>query len=169
MIAMPSFAPLSPTAGRSVHCATCGIPVDAQPFDEHLVVGRAPALGEEITLAQFELPARYCGVLEYFAQYTDSFSRNPVNVETPGLSWSVRSNGRPMNPYGAVARIVNPWGFGSFPLTLRIDEGARVSVVVTGVPAPAAVKKSEIAKRVGARIVGRYWYEDADLAGGGRR
>ena len=56
-------------------CTACGAPVDSQYFDESSVV-LAPVVGETVTLAEFELPPQYCGVLEYFAQFTDEYARD---------------------------------------------------------------------------------------------
>ena len=70
-------------------CAACGIPVDSQYFDDSSVQ-KPPELGEEIVLARFELPAQYCGVLQYFAQFTDAFVATLRKSQLPilnGRSW----------------------------------------------------------------------------------
>lgn len=171
-------------------CAMCGIPVDAQPFDDASFAD-APQIGQEVELASFTLPPRYCGVIQYFTQYTDTFAEKPVYVETPGLVWSLRSNDRPLHPYTEFSLVLNPWGYGSFQTCLRIEDSARVSLVVRGtgiyfkpdVTSPGkiitnpmdpnappgeppkeatfpAYRASPIL-RVGGRLVGRYWYNRA--------
>ncbi|HKE59122.1 MAG TPA: hypothetical protein VKB46_20580, partial [Pyrinomonadaceae bacterium] len=52
----------------STLCAECGIPLDSQYFDDSSVQAVTQA-GDELVLARFELPAQYCGVLEYFSQF----------------------------------------------------------------------------------------------------
>jgi hypothetical protein len=133
-------------------CPTCGIPLDSEYFDESKVV-KAPDVGETIILARFELPPQYCGVLEYFSQFTDDHANNPANVATPGLQWLLLTNHRPLYPYLNLDRIVNPWGYGSFQVSIRLDDSATLEFVVRRVNSAAP----EITK-VGGRIVGRYWY-----------
>lgn len=112
-------------------CAMCGIPVDAQPFDDASFAA-APKIGQEVELASFTLPPRYCGVIQYFSQYTEIFAEKPIYAETPGLVWSLRSNDRPLHPYTEFSMILNPWGYGSFQTCIRIEDSARVSLVVRG-------------------------------------
>jgi hypothetical protein len=50
-------------------------------------------------------------------------------------------------------RIVNPWGYGSFQVSIRLDDSATIEFVARRVSNPA----SRI-EQVGGRIVGRYWY-----------
>jgi hypothetical protein len=130
-------------------CPVCGIPLDSQVFDESGFA--TPQAGRTQRLARFELPPNYCGILEYFAQFTDVQARDPAEVETPGLNWSILVNGRPLSPYLPFNRILNPWGVGSFQTVIRLSEGAALEMVVrqTG---PSNVT------RIGGRIVGRYWY-----------
>ncbi len=148
----------APGAGlehRAVHCLQCGQPLDSQPFDVSGIQD-APGAGESTVLARFELTPQYCGVLEYFSQFWDDFARDPTKVVTTGLEWSIRSNDRPLHPYLRFDRILNPWGFGSFPLRIRLDEGATVEFIVRNVGLPAGIPP-----KVGGRIVGRYWYDPA--------
>jgi hypothetical protein len=162
-------------AASGTLCATCGIPLDSRPFDEAGFFDEAevPAAGV-LPLASFSFPPRYCGVLRYFAQYTD-IQAGWNEYRTPGLEWSLRSNGRPLSPYHAIKGIVNPWGMGSLAVDLRIDEGATIELVVRRVPiqapippglAPAAAPAGAAAApappiaQVGGRIVGRYWYNE---------
>jgi hypothetical protein len=147
-------------------CVTCGIPLDAKPFDESSVRARPSKLGDQVVLARFELPPQYCGTLEYFAQYTNHYAQDPSQIDTTGLEWRLLTNNRPLYPYLSMTVIVNPWGYGSFPVAIRLDDSATVELVVrnAGYPTDGPVT------HVGGRIVGRYWYNAAygDVVRGGR-
>jgi hypothetical protein len=130
-------------------CTVCGIPLDSQVFDESGFV--APQTGRTHALARFELPSRYCGVLEYFSQFTDLQANNPAEIETPGLEWSIRLNGRPLYPYLSFNRILNPWGFGSFQTGVRLSDSSVLEFVVHQTHDNPVTK-------VGGRLVGRFWY-----------
>ncbi len=134
-------------------CVNCGVPVDSQHFDESGFAS-VPGPGSRVVLARFALPPQYCGVLEYFAQFTDSFAGAPARVETPDLEWMLAVNGRPLYPYVGFSVILNPWGFGSFPVHIRLEEGAVLELAVRGVAAAGGPSAS----RIGGRILGRYWY-----------
>jgi len=136
-------------------CPMCGITLDSEYFDESGVV-EAPAIGEQVILARFELPPQYCGVLEYFSQFTDEHAGNPGKIATPGVLWMLLVNNRPLYPYLNFDRIVNPWGYGSFQISIRLDDSATIEFVVRRVSNTAP----NIAQ-VGGRIVGRYWYNAA--------
>jgi hypothetical protein len=141
------------TARRSPgSCTICGIPLDSEYFDDSKVAD-APEVGVEVSLARFELPPQYCGVLEYFAQFTDEQAQHPEKIETPGLQWLILVNKRPLYPYINLDRIVNPWGNGSFQVSIRLDENATIEFKVRRVNNAAP----DI-ERVGGRILGRYWY-----------
>ena len=133
-------------------CTICGIPLDSEHFDESRVT-KAPEIGQEVTLARFELPPQYCGVLEYFSQFTDEYAKDSSKIETPGIQWLILSNNRPLYPYLNLDRIVNPWGYGSFQVSIRLDENATIELVARGVS-----NGSSGITKVGGRIVGRYWY-----------
>ena len=133
-------------------CPMCGIPLDSEYFDESRVVA-APPIGEQAILARFELPPQYCGVLEYFSQFTDEHAGNPAKISTPGLLWMLLVNNRPLYPYLNFDRIVNPWGYGSFQVSIRLDDSATIEFIARRVSNTAP----DI-KQVGGRIVGRYWY-----------
>jgi len=53
-------------------------------------------------------------------------------------------------------RIVNPWGYGSFQISIRLDESAAIEFVVRRVS-----NATPNIKQAGGRIVGRYWYNAA--------
>jgi hypothetical protein len=134
-------------------CNACGIPFDSQYFDDSSVQG-APDPGEEIVLARFDLPAQYCGVLQYFAQFTDVFADDASQIETPTIEWRILVNNHALFPYINLRHIVNPWGFGSYPVNIRLDENSSVELVARGVNEAT----NTITRRVGGRIMGRFWY-----------
>jgi hypothetical protein len=136
-------------------CPNCGLPRDYEHFDESGFAG-TPAPGRQVVLARFELRPQYCGLLENFSQYTDQFGRDLSQVETPGLQWIISVNNRPLYPFINLEHIVNPWGYGSFGVSIRLDENATVELAVRN-SAYAPPAGSEIT-RVGGRIVGRFWY-----------
>jgi hypothetical protein len=144
-------------------CTTCGIGLDSEYFDEsgveEIQAGQEEVLfpGQEKVLASFELPPQYCGVLEYFSQFTDVHANHPAEIRTPEIQWRISTNRRPLYPYLTLDRIVNPWGYGSFPVRIRLDENARVEFVVRRI----SKGDSHHIKRVGGRIMGRYWYNPA--------
>lgn len=146
----------------SALCFNCGIPLDAKYFDESGVDG-LPDLGREVVLARFELSPQYCGVLEYFAQFTDVYETNSSRIKTDGLEWVILSNGHPLYPYVKLERIVNPWGNGSFQIAIRLDEGATIEFVVR---LRRRTDDLQGIMLVGGRIVGRYWYNTAYGAAG---
>jgi hypothetical protein len=146
-------------------CAHCGLPPDARYFDDSGLAA-APTVGSQVVVARFALPPQYCGVLEYFTQYTDALAVDASQIGTPTLEWLILVNGRPLDPYLRLRRIVNPWGDVGFPIRLRLDDAATVEFVVRGVtPLRAGDEQSASATapvtRVGGRIVGRYWYDVA--------
>jgi hypothetical protein len=134
-------------------CHVCGVPSDAGFFDES-TVGDPPQTGQEVVLARYELHRNYCGVLMYFAQFTDRFARDPAEVLTPGYQWQIRCDGQPRDPYLTFDRIINPWGLSGFPLAVRLEEGCTVELVVRR----AGSDQEKTLTKVGGRIVGRYWY-----------
>jgi hypothetical protein len=136
-------------------CTICGIPLDSEYFDDS-GVRPAPKVGETVPLARFELPPQYCGVLEYFSQFTDEHANDSTKIDTPGLQWMILSNNRPLYPYLNLDRIVNPWGYGSFQVSIRLDENTTVEFVARGMS-----NGSSGITKVGGRIVGRYWYNAA--------
>src|SRR5262249_25273350 len=130
---------------------------DARYFDQSSF-SEAPKPGEEIVLARFDLRPEYCGVLEYFSQFTNTWAESRLHVETPDVEWSILANRRPLDPYLRWNYILNPWGYGSFPISLRLDESVVLEFVARGVSPPAG---TTLVKKVGGRMVGRYWYNAA--------
>jgi len=134
---------------NSSACAVCGIPLDSQVFDAS---GIFDAQQGRRVLARVDLPPRYCGVLEYFSQFTDENAQTPAQIETIGLEWSILMNGRPLNPYLSFTSILNPWGYGSFQTSIRLVDGAALEFVVRQTATRGTLTK------IGGRLVGRYWY-----------
>jgi hypothetical protein len=136
-------------------CNACGIPFDSQYFDDSKVK-KAPQIGEEIVLAQFALPAQYCGVLLYFAQFTDRFAEDASKIDTPQIEWKILVNNHALFPYVNLRHIVNPWGFGSYPVNIRLEENSSIEFVAR------RVKEETLGDprvfTVGGRIMGRFWY-----------
>ena len=143
-------------------CAACGVPVDSQYFDDS-TIQTAPDTGEELVLARFDLPAQYCGVLQYFTQFTDAFGADASQISTPTVEWKVLVNNHALFPYVKLRHIVNPWGYGSYPVNIRLDEGAIVELVAKGVtPDPSTgLPAGDDVNVVGGRLVGRFWYNAA--------
>jgi hypothetical protein len=135
-------------------CVNCGIPLDARHFDESLGVQSIPAVGRELLLASFDLQPQYCGMLEYFSQFTDAFAKDNSQVQTPNLQWLILANERPLYPYLKVQWILNPWGYGSFPFRVRLDEATTLQFVVRCLGTTNVTQ-------LGGRIAGRYWYNPA--------
>jgi hypothetical protein len=143
-------------------CSACGVPFDAQYFDVSNVL-KKPGLGETTQLAEFKLPPQYCGVLEYFAQFTDAYIADNSLIVTPDVEWSILADGSPLFPYLSFRRIVNPWGEGAFPVAVRLPEGATIKFIARGVSVDPTQISIETApptpiKYVGGRLLGRFWY-----------
>jgi hypothetical protein len=148
-----TVAPLTSTSAASV----CGLPVDAEHFDSSSIQPR-PAVGHEMLLARFELQPQYCGWFENFAQFVGKEDGEGLAVvDTPGLQWLLLVNHRPLFPYVELEHIVNPWGFGGFPVSIRLDDLAVVELLVRNRDYPDDLP----IKKVGGRITGRFWYNPA--------
>jgi hypothetical protein len=139
-------------------CHICGIPQDAGFFDDSHIKD-APNLGEEVVLARYELNRNYCGMLMYFAQFTNKYASNPTEVQTPGYQWQIRCNGQPRDPYLAFQHIINPWGLSGFPVYLRLEEGCELEFVIRNLSVSGT--DTNKLEKVGGRILGRYWYNTA--------
>lgn len=135
-------------------CHICSVPSDAGFFDESSIQDAPPA-GEERTLARYELHRNYCGLLLYFAQFTDLFAADPGRVLTRGYRWQIRCDGQPRDPYLTFDRIINPWGISGFPLALRLEEGSTIEFAVRN----TGVQPQDQLTTVGGRVLGRYWYD----------
>jgi hypothetical protein len=171
-------------------CMICGIPLDAEYFDVSGFVGDGmavdqfqdfglqlpgplPRRGEHVVLASFQLHPQYCGVLTYFSQYTDLYTRDNTQILTPGFEWIILQNGKPVFPYTRLEMIVNPWGYNCLPVLVRLEENARVEFVIRN----RGIKDDDLEGRTipespprflrypirafAGRIMGRYWYNDS--------
>ncbi len=139
-------------------CHICGIPQDAGFFDESNVFdvgpnGRPLQPGQELVLARYELHRNYCGLLMYFAQFTNLYAADPQAVKTPGYQWQIRCNGQPRDPYLTFGHIINPWGLSGFPVYLRLEEGCTLEFAIRNVGST-----QNTLTEVGGRILGRTWY-----------
>ncbi len=145
---------------REPACHVCGIPLDASYFDDSSIAGAPTASGAEVVLAKYQLHPNYCGVLQYFAQFTDAYALSPVAVETPDLEWQIRSDGQPLAPWLTFRRIINPWGLSGFPVHVRIREGSLVELVVRFVGSGPIIELTHTppVTLVGGRLLGRFWY-----------
>ncbi len=144
----------------SACCDVCGIPLDAEWFDESgfVTTPDLPPPGERAMLAGFQLHSQYCGVLSWFAQFTDAYAIDNSQVATPGLEWIIMRNGQPLFPYHNLESIVNPWGYGGTTFSVRLDENARVELFIHN--RAFDYEASEVTQ-VGGRIMGQYWYNAA--------
>jgi hypothetical protein len=138
-------------------CYSCGIPSDAGFFDASSIKV-APQQGQEVILARYELHRNYCGMLLYFAQFTDRFVGNSAEVDTPGYQWQIRCDGQPRDPYLTFAHIINPWGLSGFPVYLRLEGGCLLEFAIR----KEGDDQGRILTKVGGRLLGRYWYNTAD-------
>ena len=94
-------------------------------------------------------------------------------IATPNLEWRILVNSHALFPYINLRRIVNPWGYGSFPVNIRLPEDSTIEFVVRGVTGdqlPGRAGRSPRLRRiklVGGRILGRFWYNASygDLLG----
>jgi hypothetical protein len=146
-----------PSDSSSGLCVNCGIPVDSQRFDESSIAN-VPDVGDEIVVASVDLPAQYCGTLEHVAQFTDLNLRRPDQVDSPGLEWTLVANGRALHPFSRLTRILNPWGFGSYRMDVRLDESAHLELIVRRTAQRTSRNPQLRVQEVGGRLVGRYWY-----------
>jgi len=146
----------------SALCTSCGIPLDSQYFDDSSVQ-KVPEPGEELVLARFELPTQYCGMLEYFSQFTDAYGTNNANVATPEIEWQLLVNNHALFPYINLRRIVNPWGYGSYAVNIRLEENSTLELVARRVTNDGTLPTSAggAINLVGGRIAGRFWFNAA--------
>ena len=154
MIGVTSAADLETTTGL---CSACGIPLDSLYFDESSVVAAPSVTGDEVVLARFELPAQYCGILQHFSQFSDAFGDNFRDIQTPTIEWKLLVNNHALFPYINLRHIVNPWGYGSYPVNIRLDEDSTIELVARRVTAIGSLPNPTI-NVIGGRIMGRFWY-----------
>jgi hypothetical protein len=131
------------------------MPLDAGIFDSSSVVPAPQQPGDEVELARYELHPMHCGVLHYFAQFTDAHAQNPARIATPGYQWQIRCDTQPLDPYLTFEHIINPWGLAAFPVDVRLSEGATIAFTIRNISATGA----DVLTQVGGRIVGRHWYD----------
>jgi len=139
-------------------CTICGIPLDAQYFDSSRIVNLVTEpseleVGRTAALISLDLAPQYCGVLQYFFQFTNKFPADQSRAATPDFEWTIRANGHPLHPYLGLRHIVNPWGSQTGPMQIRLDEGARLEFTVRRVDN----KETDI-NQIGVRLIGRQWY-----------
>jgi hypothetical protein len=142
-------------------CDICGIPRDATFFDESKIIDlKNPPRstdtlnpGQELVLASYQLHRNYCGVLMSFAQFTNLSVGPTPQFLTPGYQWQIRCNGQPRDPYLTFEHILNPWGYGGFPVQLRLEEGCLVELVIRNIGGSGL-------DIVGGRLQGRIWYNE---------
>jgi hypothetical protein len=139
-------------------CTMCGIPLDAQYFDKSRIVSLKDEpgvleLGRTSVLISLDLPPQYCGVLQYFFQFTNKFPADQSRAATPDFEWSIRANGHPLHPYLGLRHIVNPWGSQTGPMQIRLDDSARLEFAVRRI----GTKEQDI-DQIGVRFIGRQWY-----------
>jgi hypothetical protein len=139
-------------------CQICGVPLDANYFDNASIQDAPTQVGVEIDLARYTLHPQYCGVLLCFAQFAKPQDAQDKDIfETPGYEWAILCNNQPRDPYLPTNLILNPWGQNNFPVYLRLEEGCTVRLVVRRVSAAPEIELD----RVGGRLQGRYWYNTA--------
>ena len=154
MIGFTSRTDIETTTGL---CTACGIPFDSLHFDESNVVAVPEAIGDQVVLARFELPPQYCGVLQHFSQFTDAFGKDFGDVQTPTIEWKLLVNNHALFPYINLRHIVNPWGYGSYPVNIRLDEDSTIELVARRVTPISSLRDPTI-EVIGGRIAGRFWY-----------
>jgi hypothetical protein len=138
----------------AAQCDVCEAPLDSGPFDSSAVLP-APDPGDEVVLARYVLQPTHCGVLRYFAQFTDQHAEDPTRIRTTGYEWQLRSDTQPLDPYLTFDHIINPWGLATFPVDIRLAEGATIEFVIRNIGAAGG----DVLQEVGGRIVGRHWYD----------
>lgn len=111
-------------------------------------------------------------MLTYFAQFTDLYAIDNSRIQTPGFEWLILQNGMPIFPYTRLDMIINPWAYNCLPISIRLDENARVEFVIRN----RSIKDEDLEEReqgpdeslpprypiriFGGRLVGRYWYNE---------
>jgi hypothetical protein len=149
-------------------CASCGTAVGALWFDT-IDFQDLPRTDRLITVVRHELPRQYCGLLIGFQQYLDEREFEPAHsVETRHVQWDLRINGRPLDPYFRFNAILNRWGEAVNPVAIALEEGAALEMVARFTPRPSAAGAPEVERehrRIGGRLMGRYWFRDDPYVG----
>ena len=108
-----------------------------------------------------------------FRSFTDLYALDNSRIQTPGFEWLILQNGKPIFPYTRLEMIVNPWAYNCLPISIRLDENAKVEFIVRN----RSIKDEDLKERplasgeslpprypirvFGGRLVGRYWYNDS--------
>jgi hypothetical protein len=136
-------------------CHICGVPLDANYFDNASIKPAPLHRGDEVEVARYALHPQHCGALLYFAQYAEPEEPQGEDVfETPGYEWAVLCNNQPRDPYLPTSLILNPWGRNNLAVHLRLEEGCSVRLVVRKT---SSAPETPL-RKVGGRLQGRYWY-----------
>ena len=137
-------------------CAACGSAVDSLYFD---VAGFAavPERDGTVILVRQEIPRQYCAVLEGFQQFVPPELLPDGPVETRLIQWSIRANGRPLDPYTGFHALLNRWGEPWNRVAINLEEGTMLELVARFLAPP---RTRDTSLRVGGRLMGRYWFDD---------
>ena len=149
----------------AAQCDVCETPLDSGPFDISAVVDAPVNPGDEVELVRYVLQPMHCGVLRYFAQFTDRHAKNPAQIKTTGYQWQIRCDAQPLDPYLTFDHIINPWGLATFPVDIRLGEGTTIQFIIRNI---GGATGEDVLAQVGGRIVGRHWY-DTRFGGAPRR
>jgi hypothetical protein len=133
----------------------CRTPLDARYFDESAGVVTITSAGL-LYLARFELPFGYCGALEGFWQFTNAHAQDNAEISTPTIEWLLRINGQPVAPYLGLRTILQPWGWPTPRIAIRLPLNAVLEFAVRVLEPPQAPPEF----RVAGRIFGRYWFDE---------
>ncbi|MFN0172616.1 MAG: hypothetical protein ACKV22_40065 [Bryobacteraceae bacterium] len=145
------------TAGQD----PCRAPLDARYFDESEgPVTVKPVSADPLQLARFELPFGYCGTLEAFWQFTDTYAGDNAEISTPGFEWLLLINGQPVAPYLGLRTIFQPWGWPAQKISIRLPVNALVEFTLRVVTPRVGTPPAAEVKVVAGRIFGRYWYSE---------
>ena len=144
-------------------CPNCGLPRDYEHFDESGFASRQRRSSPAV---------RWCWRASNCRHNTAGCSKISPSLPTcsgaisprsrrPACNGSSQSTNGPLYPYVRLEHIVNPWGYGSFGVSIRLDENATVEFVVRNLGHPPPDRPETEINRVGGRIVGRFWYNPA--------
>ena len=129
-------------------CPNCGLPRDYEHFDESGFADKTRAARPRGGAGALRIAGRNtagcskisrssptCSGARHLAISSGAISPKSRRPACNGSSWS--TDGRSI-PTLRLEHIVNPWGYGSFGVAIRLDENATVEFVVrnTGIPRP---------------------------------